>query len=67
MRVLRTERYFDGNYVKRKQDKWLKSSDICFAWIETGANAVARQSRLPDFANARPISSDEVPLVLRSK
>jgi len=64
MRVLRTETYFDGNYVKRKQDKWLKSANICFAWIETGPNTVARKSELPDFVDARPITPDEVPLVL---
>jgi hypothetical protein len=64
MRVLRTETYFDGNFVKRREDKWLKSSNICFAWIETGANSPARSTELTDFERARQITPDEVPLVL---
>ena len=64
MRVLRTESYFDGNYVKRSGDKWLKSSNICFAWIEAGENSALRSTSVPDFEQARPITPEEVPLVL---
>jgi hypothetical protein len=53
MRVLRTEKYFDGNYVKRRGDQWLKSSNICFAWIETGENSALRSTELTDFEQAR--------------
>jgi hypothetical protein len=64
MRVIRTEEYFDGNYVKRRDDKSLKSSNICFAWIETGENSTLRSAELKDFQEARPITPSEVPLVL---
>ena len=64
MRVLRTETYFDGNYIRRHQDKWLKSTNICFAWVETGENAPHQTAELRDFAQARPITESEVPLVL---
>ncbi len=42
MRVIRTEEYFDGNYVKRRDDKWLKSTSICFAWIKMGETSPLR-------------------------
>jgi hypothetical protein len=64
MRVIRTEEYFDGNYVKRRDDKSLKSSNICFAWIATGENSALRSAELKDFQEARPITPSEVPLVL---
>src|SRR5689334_2196509 len=64
MRVLRTERYFDQNYVKRRDDKWLRNSNICFAWIATGANQLAPGFELSDVSNARHITSEQVPLVL---
>jgi hypothetical protein len=64
MRVIRTEEYFDGNYVKRREDKWLKNSSICFAWIKMGETSTLRVGHLKDFEEARPITPSEVPLVL---
>ena len=64
MRVLRTEKYFNGSYIRRSDDKWLKTSNICVAWIESGENSQLYSAELPDFAQARHITPDEAPLVL---
>jgi hypothetical protein len=64
MRVIRTEKYFDGNYIRRREEKWLRTSDVCFAWVETGERLSVRREHLPDIEKARQITPEQVPLVL---
>jgi hypothetical protein len=64
MRVIRTEKYFDGNYLKRREDRSLKVGDISFAWIRMGDSPSTAIDRLPDLQRAVLIVPDQVPLVL---
>ena len=64
MRVIRTETYFDGNYIQRRVDKTLKTTDVCFAWINFERTGRLPTEQLPDLEGAREIHPDQVPLVL---
>jgi hypothetical protein len=59
MRVIRTELYFEPNYIQRLSDKKQKTASVTFAWIKSQPSS---RLRAPDHSTA--ISPDQVGSVL---